>query len=330
MKLSLINLISLMTVFTLNTLASDCDFNKKSIDPSAEIIGNIKLIEVATNALRIKRGNLDINTDLSKIKKIDRRKQKNKNSPKILDAVGRIDIRFSNGDRASCSGTLIAAKPGQSSRTISSAGHCFGNTKTKSKYDIKYITWITTTKSGKKIAADLTLEDLNLDHDNALLSMKYKIPFSTITPALYENEVAFDPSDMIFYNEKSKIIAAGYSTDDYLGKNGEVLTYDDQITYNHLNRSLSDEFNHISSITFETVSFSGASGGALLIDTDLSEEDIENPYKQTYYIGTLIQVGGNGAEIYGYKNRSTVGSDMTISRSYQMLNPEIINHLNDK
>lgn len=330
MRITLTILFTLLKVFSVQTHAEILEHKAPGFDLTDNHQDNLKIVEIIENGQHFERDGLTIYTDLTELQKKDRRKQKTLKSPKVLDAVGKINIIYSNGKKAQCSGTLISTEPGSSSRTIASAAHCFGNTMSKEKYNIKYITWVTTTKSGETITADLTLEELNLTHDNALLSMKYKLPYSKITPVLYENELTLEPTEIIFYNEKSKIIAAGYSADDYRGNKGQVLTYDDEITYNDVSRTRAQEFNHDTSFDLKTVTFSGSSGGAILIDTDLSEEDIENPYHQLYYLGTVIQVNGNGSKLYGYKEKQTTGSEITTSRSYTTINPDKVIELNNR
>lgn len=252
-------------------------------------------------------------TNFSGLQKADRRKKKTKSSPAYLDAVGRIKTVRTNGQVSYCSGTLISAIPGQSSRVIKSAGHCFGNTETESKYDIKSITWKTTTKSGLKIVKDLNIEELNLERDSAVLSFNGKIPFSTIKPALIETELSMHPSEFIRYDNQTTVISAGYSSDNLKGDNGKTLTYDDQIR--------AQEFINLNSYDrrkfgIQTVSFSGASGGALLVDVDLSYEDIDNPYKQVYYVGTTITLGYDTKYYKESSSDVSTGSESTNYDSY--------------
>lgn len=326
MRLSLAKLFTLLTVFSFNTLAIDCKFVSPEIDLPSNYSDNLELLEVATRALSYERDGMTIYTDLTDLQKVDRRKVKNSSSPEVLDAVGKIIVTYTDGtSKSTCTGTLVSTTPGQSSRIINSAGHCFGNTKTLVKSNIKDITWITTTKAGKRIEKKLTIEDLDLEKDEALLSFEGKIPFSVIKPALVENEITMSASDMIFYNKDAKIISAGYSSDNYKGKNGDVLTYDDEIKYKNFKAdSLGDGAN----FSFETVVFSGASGGAILIQTDLSEEDIANPHNQYYLIGTILAVSEKGTKLYGTKDKATVGSANTVSRSYVTIDTRLMDNLN--
>lgn len=327
MKALSAKMVILLLFSSFTTLAFESDSSTVSLSTPNDSNLHSNLVQVSTDIPSYEKDGFTVHTDLTELKKIDHRKVKTQSSPAVLDAVGRIIVSHTDDKTENtCSGTLIATTPGQPSRVINSAGHCFGETKTGALYDLESIKWITTTKSGKSVEKLLKLEAYNLKQDAAILSFEEKIPFSEIRPVLIENEVTMSPSDMVFYNKQSVIISAGYSSDDYKGEDGSVLTYDDEINYKDFSDELGTYGNYFS---MNTVVFSGASGGALLIFTDLSEEDIENPYSQFYLVGTILSISGKGNEVFGLSDTSIVGSSQTIYRSYTTTDAQIVDKLNN-
>lgn len=327
MKVLPSKLLILLLFSSFTTLATESNSSKISINIPHHNYPYSNLLQVGTDIPSYEKEGFTIYTDLTELKKIDRRKVKTESSPAVLDAVGRIIVSHADEkNENTCSGSLIATTPGQSSRVINSAGHCFGETKTGALIDIKSIKWLTTTKSGKRVEKLLKLEAYNLKQDAAILSFDEKIPFSEIKPILIENEVTMSPSDIIFYNKQSVIISAGYSSDDYKGQDGAVLTYDDGISNKDFTDGLGTYGDYFS---MNTVVFSGASGGALLMLTDLSEEDIVNPYNQFYLVGTTLSISGKGNKAFGFSDKSTIGSSHTIYRSYTTTDAQIVDKLNN-
>ncbi|MCL2920229.1 hypothetical protein [Shewanella litorisediminis] len=294
-----------------------------TVQPTEQAAENAN-VPVASDARFYEENGLTYSSDLTELKKVDRRKKKSKSSPAYLDAVGHIIVYHNDGQKNTCSGTLISTIPGQSSRTIQSAGHCFGDTETNKKSDIKKITWNVTTKSGQKISKTLRIEYLNLRADDAILSFEGKIPFSTIQPALVDAEVVLEVGDMLLYNNDANIVVAGHSANDYKGDRGLTLTYDDSIQLR--NYHYRPDLFLIDSL--ETVVFSGASGGAVLVNTDLSEEGVQNPYGQMLYAGTILSLAGHHV-LYRESNvSSTTGGKYMNFRSYEMIDIELVNRLN--
>lgn len=265
--------------------------------------------------------------DVAELRMHDRRKKKTSSSPAYLDAVGRIRIVKTNGEVSHCSGTLVSTTPGQSSRVIKTAAHCFANITTKKAYDLKSITWTTTTRNGNKIVKNLEINEMNIDRDSAITSFEDKISFYTIKPALIEAEIYINPDELLSYDEQSTIIAAGYSSDSYRGDNGETLTYDDQIKFK--------DFVNVDNYDrrwfgMKTVSYSGASGGALLLDVDLSYEELEkgNPYKQLYYVGTAVTLGFDTKFYKASADSNVAGAARTNYDSYQGIDDDLVDELN--
>ncbi|QYJ77374.1 hypothetical protein [Shewanella acanthi] len=270
-----------------------------------------------------------VTLSLSSLKKMDRRKQKTKKSPAYLDAVGKINVLLTkDAELLRCSGTLIAAMPGEASRVIKSAGHCFGSTKTLKKYPIHKITWQVNTQSGESIELPLTLEYLSLEQDSALLSLEAKIPFMTIKPALVikpnQGDKAFEQVKfLISVNPEYKLISAGFSADTHKGKNGDILTFDDVLNVKHINDESAKEYD----FSIRTVSYTGASGGACLLHSDLTKSGINNPHRQVIYLGTTLTIrGDNGL----YRNRldGIMGSPLTFYNSFNEIDFEQVNNLN--
>ncbi|EQC45736.1 trypsin-like peptidase domain protein [Bacteriovorax sp. BSW11_IV] len=304
MKKQLFTLITLLTVFNFSTLAGECSFQRPSVDINDSIIENLNLAEVAVSQFS-RQDNLYINGE-SGIHPEDKRVQKTAKSPKFLDAVGRLEMKFANGKTTSCTANLTDTVPGRASRVLTTNRHCVFDKKTgEAPTSIK---WTTKLQDGSTITKVVKVEMQDETTDVALLSFETAIPFSKIQPLLLEAEMMLSPTDIGYYSKN--IVAAGYSSDKEIGKNGTVLTYTDglqsQTLRNGANRS----------IGINTFSFGGASGGALIADADLSDEDIENPHGQKYILGTLI--GGSSAASVRYKSSNGAeGSNANLFSSYE-------------
>jgi hypothetical protein len=326
MRLQTFALITILTVSTFSALAGECKYAVPQVQLPKNYSSNLNTLLIATRALAFEEKGITYSTDISQLQKIDRRKQKDESSPAYLDSVGRIKITHRNGQFSYCSGTLISTKPGQASRVIKTAAHCFGDTETLKQKDIKNITWEVTTKSGQTIIKNLKMETLELEKDSAVLSIGEKIPFTTIMPALVETEVYMRPKEFFMYNENEKIISAGHSADAYKGNNGKTLTYDDEISWKDFKDIFSNNSNHFA---VDTVAFSGGSGGALLIDVDLSEEEIKNPHKQLYFIGTTLSLH-ESVKYYKISSKSkAAGASRTTFDSYREIDNKLIDQLNN-
>ncbi len=324
MKLQLLKLITILTVFTFSTTAKECDFVKPEVQLPENYSTNLDILQIATRALSFSQDGVTFYTDLTELQKKDRRKQKSRSTSADLDSVGRIKVTYRDGKISHCSGTLISTVPGQSSRVIKSAAHCFGNTITEEKHDIKSITWEVTTKSGQRIVKELNIEILELDRDNAVLSFNGKIPFKTIKPALVEVEIGMNP-DELFDFEPTRIISAGYSADNYKGNGGKTMTYDDEITWRSYRGHPSDSHRQF---IMDTVAFSGGSGGALLVEANLEEEGIENPYKQLYYAGTTLSLDESSKYYKLSSSDNAAGASRIRFDTYQGIDDKVVAQLN--
>ncbi len=266
---------------------------------------------IAERILTTTEDGIAVSDDLTKLRKSDDRKVKSKSSPAYLDAVGRIEIKFQDGTFGICTGSLISEVPGNSSKVIQTASHCFRDSKSNDLKAIKSIQWKTTTRSGKKIIKDLELQVSDFDDDISLLTMSSKIDFAEIQPLLVESELFAHVSELLSYTKK--VVSAGYSSDYEKGNGGAVLTYDDAISRFEIN---STSFRD--GVLVHTVTFQGASGGPLIAEIDLAEEEIENPYGQMYILGSLR--GGDKSDLHYIskgKSSSSLGNDESTYQSYQ-------------
>lgn len=78
-----------------------------------------------------------------------------------------------------------------------------------------------------------------------------------------------------------------------------------------------------------SVVYSGGSGGAVLLDTDLSVEDIQNPHEQMFYVGTILSLDGTGSTLYRpSKDQKRTGGYRVMFRSYEIIDLDLVAKLN--
>lgn len=321
MKRQLLTLTTLLTMFNFSTFASECSFQNSKVEINESVLENMNLVEIAT-AQFSRNDNLYINGETG-IHVEDKRVQRSNKSPQYLDAVGRLTMTFADGTVGYCTANLTDTVPGRASRALTTAEHCLSNKKTGAK--VKSIKWETRLKDGTVISMPATVEMSDDDSDIALLSLPKAIPFSKIKPLLLESEYYFTPSDISSYSKN--IIAAGFSSDKELGKSGTVMTYTDNIQ-NQYFRNIGNGGFLVNAFNFE-----GGSGGALIADADLSDEDIENPYNQKYVLGIASAVLDN-EYISARSSNGVIGSKTTIYKNYTNFfkgdGEEIFNQINQK
>lgn len=235
----------------------------------------------------------------------DLRQIRTGSSPIQLNAVGRLIATYKNGTSFTCTANLSDTVPGRASRLLTTNRHCVFH-KTSGEQAVKLM-WNNLLVDGTRLEYPASLVYENRDYDTALLSIPKKIPFSRIKPLLLETELTLDPNDMILYSQK--VYAAGYSSDADLGYNGKTLTYSDISTRQWFKRGAHN------SVVVETFTFGGASGGPLFSITDLSEEDIENPFEQAYLLGTL-HGGAEGATDEFISKNGVYGSNSSLYTNY--------------
>lgn len=303
MRKQLLIIATFLTVFNLSTLANECSFQNPKVDIADSVLENLNLAEVAASQFSREdnlyiSGEKDVHTE-------DKRVRKSSKSPKYLDAVGRLEMKYADGSTFTCTANLSDTVPGRASRALTTNRHCLINKKTgKKPVSIK---WTTNLQDGSTITKSVKVEMENERTDIALLSLPEAIPFSKIKPLLLEKEMMFSPNEIALYAEN--IVAAGYSSDKEIGKNGSVLTYSEKVN----NYGFAKGVNN--SIVARTFTFGGASGGALIADADLSEEDIENPYSQKYILGTLVG-GAQGATVSYKSSNGVEGSNYSMYSNY--------------
>ncbi|MBN7821288.1 S1 family peptidase [Bowmanella yangjiangensis] len=244
-------------------------------------------------------------TEDETLSRADLRQIRTGSSPLQLNAVGRIIATFKNGKSRGCTASLSDTVPGRASRLLTTNRHCVFN-ETSGEQAVKLV-WKNLLVDGTRLEYPASLVHENSDYDTALLSIPQKIPFSRIKPLLLETELIAHPNEMILFSQK--IYAAGYSSDAELGYNGKTLTYSDISTRQRFKEGA------LNSFLVETFTFEGASGGPLFSISDLSEEDIENPFGQAYLLGTLLGAAKGATDKFVSKNGAT-GSNYSLYSNY--------------
>lgn len=253
---------------------------------------------------------------------VDYRVRKNDSSPEFLDAVGRLIIEYSGGREFTCSASLVDTVPGRSSRVLATARHCIVHKTTGARP--YHITWVTKLRGGGVLRRDVVVEFERKETDIALLSFSEAVDFSIVKPLLLEAELFLDPDVMAYYYSEN-LVAAGYSADRELGQGGNVLTYHECVRLRTFRQGVKNSFG------INTWSYGGASGGPLIAVADMSEEDIENPYAQQYFLGSLMG-GSSGSRIHRKSSNGVEGSDFTMfsyyTNFYKVLDDGLFDRLN--
>lgn len=305
------------------TFAKVYDCATPAVSLHDSIDHNIRLVYQVDDAMSDEEAEA-YTTDFNEFKKFDKRKVKTASSPSYLDAVGRLTIKTKKGHVSHCSASLVSGTPGASSNKLGSAAHCineYANIKEKidkpKKKDIAIITWATTVR-GQTITKNVKILDFDFKTDLMLLEIDSIIPFSKIKPLLLETEMEFSPKELILTQYPTQIISAGFNADSYRGEGGKVLTYDDSID---VKRVEVEDLTRGDSIVPKTVTYSGASGGALIAKMDLTEEDVSNPYNQMYLLGTLYGFSGiyNSLNYVDKDNNKALGTNRPSFRDYTLL-----------
>lgn len=200
---------------------------------------------------------------LEELKRInDSRQVFNSASPEFLETYGKL---FVAGQQA-CTGNIVSNKPTNDSYIVTSSAHCF---KTDNPQEISIVFW---GRNGDEIKRQLTLEIINREYDYAILRLDRKIENSLIKPLVISPYVfrdLMDEADLLFLDPV--ITVAGYSSDEDLGQNGKVLTYDQNCS----ERFYFDGFKAMTDGT----SYPGASGGATVVSLD------DTDFHFDYFVG---------------------------------------------
>lgn len=220
----------------------------------------------------------------------DTRKVRSKNSPKWLEAVGKLTSIVSIGKEESCSIALITDRLEKDGIIAVTASHCVDhwyNGQESYKAGENQVRF--TSNSGKVINTSIS-EVLRAEMnpgDYAVVKLESKISNSDIKPLI---NAPYDYGDMMDdeYFEGSYATMAGYSADTGLGQKGEVLTYDECVSLNGGASGLKKANCH---------SYPGASGGAVVVTVDLKDmpewDYQQDRGEQPYFVGS-IKGGRNG------------------------------------
>ena len=214
----------------------------------------------------------------------DTRKVRSENSPKWLEAVGKLTSTISKGKEESCSIVLIADHPEKNGIIAVTAGHCVDhwyNGQESYKAGENQVRF--TSNSGKVINTSIS-EVLRAEMnpgDYAVVKLESKISNSDIKPLLnapFKYGVMLDDEEF----EGGYATMAGYSADSGLGQKGAVLTYDERCQLNGGASGLKKGICY---------SYRGASGGAVVVTVDLEDMPIAEALMdigiQSYFVGTI-------------------------------------------
>jgi len=237
------------------------------------------------------------------VHELDNRKRKDLKSPAVLDAVGRLSVTTSNGKRFICSANLVGLTSKQHSRIIVTSAHCLRG---------KALIWETTTKSGKAISISAKVLEADYKADYAVLLLDKRVSNSDVRPLImdYENGEEFDVL-AIDYREDA-VIVAGYSSDLEIGKNGNVLTYDEHPKGIYPSSSYAG--GEVRSFTY-----GGVSGGAVIVKEIDLENEKANFGVQNYLIG--IVKGGLFGGIHTSENGNKGNLKTVIVKYEHLLSP---------
>jgi len=232
------------------------------------------------------------------VHKLDNRRRKGLDSPAVLDAVGRLSVTASNGKRSTCSANLMGLTSKQNSRVIITAAHCLKGDN---------LVWQTSTKLGKDIS--ISAKVLQADHaaDYAVLLLEKAVSSSDVRPLImdYEYEEEFDNIALDYKDDA--VIVAGYSSDLEIGKNGNVLTYDEHPK--GIYPSQSKAGGEVRSFTY-----GGASGGAVIVTGINLENEQASPGEQNYLVGIIKGIFPGGSHTSG---NGKIGSAKTVLVKYE-------------
>jgi hypothetical protein len=272
------------------------EFLEEHVVKFGKLFATVFLSTLAINTSADENGLLFKSNKL--VHELDNRKRKDLKSPAVLDAVGRLNVTASNGKRLICSANLVGLTSKQHSRIIVTSAHCLRG---------EALIWETTTKSGKAISISAKVLEADLEADYAVLLLDKRVSNSDVRPLIMDYEYGEEFDALAIDYREDAVIVAGYSSDLEIGKNGNVLTYDEH-----------PKGVHPSSIyaggEVQSFTYGGASGGAVIVNgIDLKNEKA-NLGIQNYLIG-IIQ-GGLSEGVHTSENGS-IGNATTILVKYE-------------
>lgn len=197
----------------------------------------------------------------------DTREVRGSDSPKWLEAVGRINTAKGNG-RYACSISLVADRYGKNGSIGVTAGHCLSHwingdgTFTPNEHNV---VWASSNgeKVTRRIAEVYALETHKADF--AIVRFNKPVPRQSIQPLIvapWDYRDLLDPENL---EPGAFGTMAGYSADTGKGQRGEVLTYD---RCERLNGGVSGQimgFCH---------AYRGASGGAVVVTVNVPDPSV--------------------------------------------------------
>lgn len=195
----------------------------------------------------------------------DDRKAKNKDSPRFLDAVGRLSIDDGEGNVKYCGGTLVAFTKNQRSRIIATSAHCLKGDN---------INWKTTTKDSIVIERKiLKAVEIDGNFDYAFLLLDNFVETKDVMPLIIDFEGQNSVNGAIG-DLNADVHVAGYSADAEVGLGGKILTYD--TTYKRIMSTEDSRRDLIGGSTEGITTYSGASGGAVILtyEDDMNEVNL--------------------------------------------------------
>ena len=193
----------------------------------------------------------------------DDRLVKTKDSPRYLDAVGRLRIIKSDGTAEVCGASLVGILPNVNSRIVLTSLHCLKTNR---------MTWTTVTKDGLTIKRNI--KEVVYDYrknDYAFLLLDKAVNYREVKPLLID---FVQESSIIGHMSRGEEFAvAGYSSDAEVGQGGHVLTYDIKGRLAAVKSSGDPIGGGSEGIT----TYGGASGGAVIVVFKVRDDYTEKP-----------------------------------------------------
>ena len=169
-----------------------------------------------------------------------------------MAAVGKLDVPGQKWENAEmvhvaehCTATLVTENPREDAAYILSAWHCMEYYR-----DLSMTIQFSLPSLGLSRQARLVASGGSMSADWALLKLDHPVPGHQV-PALSGLRREHSPAG-------TKVIMAGFSGDDDVGRGGAILSYDDSCHILSTSRQL---------VTTDCSAFKGASGGPVILQT---------------------------------------------------------------
>lgn len=180
----------------------------------------------------------------------DKRENFSKNSPKFLEAYGKLNILKKDYNSEDCTGTLVQLETKKTNSLVITSAHCMKNINYKNS-NIRF----------KKRDGSIEKRSFSLiykDDDSDYAFLKLNKGINSISPLTVKNSDVL--SEYKVYHEKYSIVAAGYSMD-----RPNILSYDN-------NCKIIKENPYC--LLTNCIIYPGGSGGGLLVKDEDNEEFI--------------------------------------------------------